>query len=363
MRPDPYLKPFQLRGRIQRAQPKGLPVVNVGFNELPYGPLPSVLSRLRDATALAQAYGSPHCDTLRNSLTETTGVPADQIICGNGSEELLDVITRCFARPGDEVLISEFGYIQFALTTARVGATLVKAPETAYTTDVDALLAAVTERTRVLFLANPNNPTGTMIPVAELRRLAQGVPSQVVLVLDIAYGEFADPGYCDRVHALVSEHENVIVTRTFSKAYGLAGLRVGWCHAAEWMIPVLYAGRGMGTVNAVAQVGAVAALAEQLVIDQQVEEIKAERERIAGALGQLGLEVVPSHTNFLMARVRDGSPELTEALVEHLFDHAGFIVNRTREAGLEEFFRFSLHLPENNDRLVDSIRVFQDQRS
>lgn len=363
MRPQPYLDPIVLRGRISRPQPKDLPVVNVGFNELPYPPLPPVLDAIHKVTGQAQSYGSPHCDALRDALAAQNGLAADQIICGNGSEELLDVIARCFARPGDEILISEFGYIQFALTTNRVGAALVKAPETAFTTDVAALLAAVTDRTRVIYLANPNNPTGTMLPLDELHHLVRSIPPQVVLVVDLAYGEFAQAGYCAAVHELVAAHENVIVTRTFSKAYGLAGLRAGWCHAAPWMIPVLYAARGMGTVNAAAQAGAVAALAQQAAVDDRVAQIVAERERIAGALGQLGFEVIPSQTNFLMARLRDGSAEITEALVEHLFDDAGFIVNRTREPGLETFFRFSLHLSENNDRLVTSARAFVEARA
>lgn len=363
MRPQPYLEPIALRGRINRPQPNGLPIVNIGFNELPYPPLPSVLEALHKATGKAQSYGSPHCDALRDALAQQNGLDAEQIVCGNGSEELLDVIARCFARPGDEILISEYGYIQFALTTHRVGATLVKAPETAFTTDVDALLAGITPRTRLIFLANPNNPTGTMVPLEELQRLVQSVAKDVVLVLDLAYAEFAGAGYIDGVHALVAQHENIIVTRTFSKAYGLAGLRVGWCHAADWMIPVLYAARGMGTVNAVAQAGAIAAMNAQAAIDLRVAVIVSERSRVAGALGQLGLDVVPSHANFLMARFRDGSPALTEQLVEDLFDRGGFIVNRTREAGLEDFFRFSLHLPEHNDRLIDCIRAFQERRA
>ena len=362
MRPKSYLDPMQLRGRINRPQPMGLPVINVGFNELPYPPLPSVGAAMERASSAAQNYGTPHCDALRDGLAELHGLHPDHIICGNGSEELLDVIARCFARPGAEILISEFGYIQFALTTHRVGAQLVKAPEKDFTTDPAALAAAITPKTRVVFLANPNNPTGTMVSIGALEKLCSSIPEHVVIVLDLAYGEFAAPEYCAQVHQLVGRHENLIVTRTFSKAYGLAGARVGWAHAAAWMIPVLYAARGMGTVNAIAQAGAAAALDEVEEIGLRVREIKSERARVAGALGQLGLDVIESHANFLMARLRDGSAALTEALVEDLFDRGGFIVNRTREAGLEEFFRYSLHLPENNTALVGCVRAFIDAR-
>ena len=360
MRPKPYLEPMPLRGRISREQPRGLPVVNMGFNELPYPPLASIQAALAQTGTKAQSYGSPHCDALRDALGALHGIDPEQIVCGNGSEELLDVIARCFARPGDEILISEFGYIQFALTANRVGATLVKAAEQAFTTDIDALLGGVSDRTKVLFLANPNNPTGTMVPVPELSRLAENLPGHVVLVLDLAYGEFADRDYCAKVHRLASHHDNVVVTRTFSKAYGLAGARAGWCHAPAWMVPVLYAARGMGTVSALAQAAALAGLGEQNAIQARVDEIVAERNRLAGALGQLGLDVVPSHANFLMVAIRDGDAATTEALVEFLFEEGGFIVNRTREAGLERYLRFSLSLPEHNDRFVDCVRRFQE---
>ena len=357
-RPTAYLAPIPVRGRISRPQPRGLPVINLGFNELPYPPTPRVAEALADATGAVQSYGSPHCDTLREQLGKQHALPPDQIVCGNGSEELLDLFTRLFARPGDEVLISEFGYINFAICTNRVGATLVKSPEANLTTDIDALLARVTDRTRLVFLANPNNPTGTALPVAEIARLAAALPDRVVLVLDLAYGEFWGDAFCDEVHALVDRHDTVAVTRTFSKAYGLAGVRIGWCHVPEWMVPLLYAARGMGTVNAVAQAAALAALEDRSIARERVDEICTERDRVAGALQGLGYGGPKSHTNFLLMRRTGATAEETEALVEHLFDAGGLIVNRTREAGLERYFRFSLGNKPANDMLVTCVENF-----
>lgn len=357
-RPTPYLVPLTVRGRISRVQPKGLPVINLGFNELPYGPSPKVAEAIAACALRANYYGAPGCDALRQALAQANGLTPETIICGNGSEELLDVIARNFARPGDEILISQFGYIQFEMTTRRLGATLVKAPESDFTSDVDALLAAVTDRTRLVFLANPNNPTGTVLPVAELARLARGLPPQTVLVLDLAYGEFTGFDYCADVHALVQHHENVVVTRTFSKACGLAGLRVGWAHAPEWMMPGFYAARGMGSVNAMAQAAATAALADIDTVRDRVAQIVAERDRVAAALMTLGVSSLPSGANFLLVTIDGAGPERTEALVEYLFDEAGIIVNRTREAGLEHFLRFCLGLPEHNDLLISCIRSF-----
>lgn len=362
MRPRPYLEPMPVRGRIAKPQPLGLPVINMGYNELPWPPSPAVAEALRAAAEGANRYGDPYCDELRAALGDLHGIDPDQIICGNGSEDLLDVIARSFARPGDEILISQFGYIQFALTANRVGARLVKAPEQAYTTDIDAVLGAVTDRTRVLFLANPNNPTGTCLPVSALADLAAALPQTVVLVLDLAYGEFAPEGYCADVHALVDAFEHVVVTRTFSKAYGLAGARAGWCHGPAWIIPALYATRGMGPVNALAQAAALAALADVDTVTARITAIKDERSRLTDALQTRGCTVLPSQTNFLLFSPPDRDPHTTEALIVHLFDTAGLIVTRTREAGLEDFLRISISLPAHSTLLLTALDAFLAQR-
>ena len=361
MRPTPHVTPMALRARPARAQPRGLPVINMGFNELPFPPTPAVATALRDAAGAVQSYGSPRCDALRAAIAAAQGIDPEGIVCGNGSEDLLDVLARTFARPGDEILMSDFGYIQFVLAANRTGARLVKAPEAAFTTDPEALLARVTKDTRVLFLANPNNPTGTMLGALALEDLAARLPAHVLLVLDLAYGEFAGQAYCAEVHALVSRHENVVVTRTFSKAYGLAGARVGWCHAPQWMVPALYTVRAMGPVNALAQAAAVAALSEPQTVAERIDTILAERARTAAALQALGLQVLPSAANFLLARVPGSGAAQADALVDHLFDADGVLVNRTREAGLEDWFRFSLSLPAHNDRLVASVAAFLQQ--
>ncbi len=339
-------------------QPKGLEIINLGFNELPYGPTPRVARAIASCTERANYYGTPGCDALRRALGRANGLDPDTIICGNGSEELLDVIARNFARSGDEILISQYGYIQFEMTANRLGAALVKAPEKAFVSDVDALLAGVSDRTRLVFLANPNNPTGTALSITQLARLAGGLPPRVVLVLDLAYGEFVGDAYCARVHELARQFENVVVTRTFSKAYGLAGLRVGWAQAPEWMLPGFYAARGMGSVNAMAQAAAVAALEDIDIVRARVAQVVHERDRVAAALSGAGVSSLPSGANFLLVTVDGAGADVTEALVTHLFDEAGFIVNRTREAGLERYLRFCLGLPRHNDLLIASVRAF-----
>ncbi len=176
LRPAPVIEALPVRARISRPQPKGLPVINLSFNEMPFGPSAKVKKAIADVAANSNRYGDPSCRALRHVLAERNRLDPERIICGNGSEELLDVIGRVFARPSDEILIPQYGYIQFPIVANRIGAKLVRAAETDYTTDVDAILAAVTERTKIVFLANPNNPTGTMVDEAELVRLAEMLP-------------------------------------------------------------------------------------------------------------------------------------------------------------------------------------------
>lgn len=363
MRPQPVITPLNIRGRITRPQPKSLPVINLSFNESPFAPSKLVERAIARMADRVNSYGEPSCRLLRHALGAQNDLSPDAIICGNGSEELLDVIGRAFAGDGDEIVIPQYGYIQFPIVANRVGATLIRAPETNFTADADALLGSVTPKTKIVFLANPNNPTGTLMPEPELTRLIETLPKHIILVIDLAYGEFAGKEYCARVHELAGQTDNVLVTRTFSKAFGLAGLRVGWCQAPEWMMPALYSARGMGTVNAVAQAAALASLDDMDTVCSNVDLIVAERERVATALSKLKVETLPSAANFLLARIEGANQTQTERLVEYLFDEAGILVNLTREAGLETFFRFSISLPAHNDRLLATVGEFLSKRS
>jgi len=357
-KPQSYISPLAVRSRVDRIQPKRLPIINLSFNELPYPPSPSVLSAINKTTVQANCYGNPSCELLRTAIGDTYRLDANCVICGNGSEELLDIIGRCFAGPDDEIVISEYGYIQFPIVANRVGAELVKAREHHFTSCVDNLLAAVTDRTKIVFIANPNNPTGTMISEAELERLARQLPSTVLLVIDLAYGEFVSRTYNASVRSMAANFDNVVVTQTFSKAFGLAGLRVGWCYAADWLIPILNAARGMGTVNAAAQAAAVAALDDMETVSERIEQIKSEKTRLYDSLVSSGFEVIPSSANFLMVARTGGDHVLADKLAEHLFNQAGIVVNQTREAGLERFIRFSLSTKENNDLLLECLLTF-----
>ena len=352
IKPTSYIKSLPVRDRISISQPLGLDTINLGYNELPFKPTKKIALAIEKIKQSAGSYGDPMCFDLRSKIEDVYDIKKEKVICGNGSEELIDVIARNFVSSDDEILISEFGYIQFVLAANRLNAKLVKASEKLFCTDVDQILGKVSSKTKLIFMANPNNPTGTFIELGEIRRLIENIPTNVALVLDLAYGEFVSFDYCRQIHNLVDQYENVIVTRTFSKAFGLAGLRVGWCHAPTEMISGFYAARGMGSVNAMAQAAAKASLDDIEEIQSRVNLIIDERERVARALLEIGVHTLPSRANFLLASTNNQDVQTIEGLVQFLFNEAGIIVNRTRETGLEGFMRFSLSFPENNDLLI-----------
>lgn len=357
-RPTATVAPLSVPSRIQRDHRRGLPLINMALNENPFAPSTAVVNAIENSVGGVNRYGDPRSMHLLERIGETFSLPVRGLIAGNGSEELLEIIARSFVKAGDEILISQYGYIVFELIANRLNAKITKAIEKEFRTDVDTLLEAVTPATRLVFLANPNNPTGTLVSESELSRLVQCLPKHVVLVIDLAYGEFVGFDYCTRLHRLVENNNNVVVTRTFSKAFALAGLRAGWAHAPAWMIPVLYAVRGMGTINAVAQAAALASLSEIEIVRDQVSFIVSERDRIIASLRRDHIKCIDSTANFIllsMAHLGEGS---ANALVDFLFDETGIVVTPAREQGLEKCVRVSVAKQKHNDRLIETIQRF-----
>jgi histidinol-phosphate aminotransferase len=329
------------------------PPIDLSLNESSLGASPRALAAAEARLGALHRYPDPSSRTLRAAIGRTWGLPAEDIVCGNGSEELLDVVGRLFARPGDEVLFSEHGFLQFPMVTARIGATAVTAPERDLTADVDALLARVTPRTRILFLANPNNPTGSWVDAAALRRLADGLPPEVALVIDSAYAEYLDDPAYSAGHELVAGRPNLFVLRTFSKAFGLAALRVGWVQCPAGLAPALNRMRGVGNVNAVAQAAAAAALEDLELVAAARVEATAERARIGAALAGLGFAVVPSGGNFLCAELPSGAGDAAAA-VAHLAA-ADILVRPLDDYGLPRHLRMTLGRPAENDALLAAL--------
>jgi histidinol-phosphate aminotransferase len=352
--PEPYIPKIAL-SVVKPAAPGRHVRLDLSLNESSFGASPKALAAVEARAARLHRYPDPASTALRQAIGRTYGLDPEQIVCGNGSEELLDLLGRLYARPGDEILFTRYGFVQFPIVAMRVGAAAVTAPEAGLVADVEALLAAVTPRTRLLFLANPNNPTGTWIPRADLLRLRDGLPEHVMLVLDSAYAEFLDdPDYDDGL-ALVEGHGSVVVTRTFSKAFGLAALRVGWAYASAETAAAMNRMRGIGNVNALAQAGAVAALADLPYVRQVARRTAEGRARLAGGLGQLGLEVPPSGTNFLLPRFAD---ERSAALAQAHLREDGIRVRTVDDYGLPDRLRIGVGSPKEVDAVLDSLGRF-----
>lgn len=356
-KPEPYIPDIGRAVVKPRLEGKGGTTINLSLNESSFGASPLAVAAAQERCARLNRYPDVASTELRRAIGAHFGLDPDRIVCGNGSEELLDVIARLYARPGDEILFTEYGFIQFPIVTMRVGATPVKAPAPTLRTDVDALLRCITDKTRIIYLDNPNNPCGTYIPAAEVRRLRDGVPSHVVLVIDSAYADYCDSGdYTDGIE-LVEDLDNVIVTRTFSKAWGLAALRVGWAYASLGMARVMNRMRGIGNVNAIAQATVLAALKDADFVRAVRERTAAERARMTEALTGLGLGVTPSVTNFLMVRFPSDTNHRASAALAHLAEH-GIVVRAAEDYGLPDSLRITIGDASENDRVLAALKSF-----
>ncbi|NCU20493.1 histidinol-phosphate transaminase, partial [Candidatus Falkowbacteria bacterium] len=294
---------------------------------------------------------------LREAIGEVHGLDPDRIICGVGSDEIIHFLCQAYAGPKDEVLFTEHGFLMYRISAMAAGATPVAVPERERTTDVDALLAGATKRTRLVFLANPNNPTGTMIGLPELERLAKGLPKQAILVLDGAYAEYVD-GY-DGGADLATRLPNVVMTRTFSKIYGLGGLRIGWGYGPREIIDVLNRIRGPFNLST-AQLDA----AEAAVRDQDhVARCRAENARmrvwLAEALAERGVPSDTSMANFILARFAD---EAEAAACDDYLKSHGLIVRRVAGYGLPHCLRITVGDEASCRRVAHAIGQFKAQR-
>lgn len=275
-------------------------VLKLSANENPYGPSDKAKEAFAKTVATLHRYPSTDHADLRGAIADVHGLDADRIICGVGSDEVLQFICQCFAGPGDEVIHTEHGFSMYPILAKAAGATTVCVKEVERRVDVDAVLGACNAKTRIVFITNPGNPTGTRLAADELARLADGIPETALLVLDGAYAEFAD-GFDGGV-SLVEAHENVVMTRTFSKAYGLGGLRIGWGYASAAVIDVLARVRQPFNLSPTQLATAEAAVQDRDYLNKVVRDNAEYRAWLTEALRALGVGVDDSDTNFILAR-------------------------------------------------------------
>jgi len=333
-------------------------VLKLSSNENPYGPSPRAREAFMAAARSLHLYPDPSHAALRAAIAEVHGLDAGHVICGNGSGEIIAMLAQAYAGPGSEVIHTEHGFGLYRIYALAAGATPVEVAEAGRMTDVDAILAACTARTALVFVANPNNPTGTMIPAAEIARLAANLPPQALLVLDGAYAEYV-PGF-DGHAGLVGARDNVVMTRTFSKIHGLGGLRIGWGYAPAHVIDALMRIRGPFNLSTAALAAAEAAVRDTghtaFCRDRTIEN----RAALAEGLARIGVPSDPSHANYILARFRD--PAEADACDLHLRDR-GIIVRRVAGYKLPAALRITVGDAEACARVLAAVAEFARVRA
>lgn len=327
--------------------------LKLSSNENPFGPSPQAVAAFRAAAASLHVYPDSGHVSLRAAIGRAHRLDPARIVCGAGSDEIIAFLTQAFAGPGDEVIHTEHGFAMYRIGALAAGATPVEVPETERRTDVNAILAGCTARTRLVFLANPNNPTGTMISEAEVARLAAMLPPQVLLVLDGAYAEYVE-GF-DGHGGLVDARENVVMTRTFSKIYGLGGLRIGWGYGPAHVVDTLNRLRGPFNLSTAALAAAEAAVGDQEYVSFCRTENARNRAALAAALAKLGAPSDPSEANFVLARFRD---QAQAEACDRALRAAGIIVRKVAGYKLPAALRITVGDAEACRRLVDCMAEF-----
>ena len=335
----------------------GVKLHKLSSNENPLGPSPKALAAFAASAAKLELYPDGSATRLREAIAGRYGIDPARIICGCGSDELLSLLAYTYIGPGDEAIHTTHGFLVYPIAIRAAGGVPVVAAERDLTADVDAILGCVTGRTRIVFLANPNNPTGTYLPFPEVKRLHAGLPPDVILVIDAAYAEYVRNNDYSSGLELAATENNVVMTRTFSKIHGLAALRVGWAYAPPEICDALNRIRGAFNVNLPAIEAGIAAVQDHAHEDAAVAHNARWAAWLAAELGGLGLDVVPSVGNFLLVGFpRDAGRTAAEADT-YLAAH-GLVLRAVTAYGLPGHLRLTVGTEEANRLVVDTLRRF-----
>ena len=346
------LPPYAL---AEQAAPGATRILQLAQNELAIDPSPRAVAAVRRSVDSLTRYPDPHHGALRRAIADIHGLRPDRIICGAGSMEIMGLLATVYCEAGTEVVVSQFGYKYFQLQCALAGAHVEVVPEPDLRADLDAMAAAAGARSKIVFVVDPNNPTGARLEAGGLRRLRRLLPDHVMLVVDGAYAEFVSDPTFDAGFDLVDAGENVVVLRTFSKAYGLAGLRVGWAYAPEAVVEILSRARAPNSVTAAGLAAAEAAVRDRENLAAVTGEVVRLREALRRTARSLGLEALPSDGNFVLLRCPGGEPGSAGRLFEGL-KRSGIIVRPMQSYGLADCLRVTVGSDEEMAILASELR-------
>ena len=344
------------------AAPAGVRLHKLSSNENPLGPSPKAVEAAREAAATLALYPDGTAMRLRQAIADAHGLNAANIVCFNGSDEALALLSRIYLEPGDEAIHTEHGFLAYPIYTKAAGATAVVAKERDERVDVDAILAAVTARTKLVFLANPNNPTGTYLPFEEVRRLHAGLPKNVLLVIDAAYAEYVRRNDYEAGVELVAGSQNVVMTRTFSKIHGLGGARIGWMYAPTHIIDALNRIRGPFNVNSAAIAAGVAAIEDTAHQERSREHNSKWLTWLTEEIGKLGLKVTPSVANFVLIHFPT-VPGKTAKEADAFLTRRGLVLRQVGAYHLPDALRMSVGSEEANRLVVASLAEFLGRKA
>jgi histidinol-phosphate aminotransferase len=332
-------------------------IYKLSSNETPLGASPQAIEAVRKAADELELYPDGTATRLREAIAEVHGLNPANLVCSNGSDEILGLLAQTYLSPGDEAVISAHGFLVYKIYTQAADAKPVFVPEQEERADIDAMIKAVTPKTKIVFLANPNNPTGTYVPFEEVRRLHAALPSHVLLVIDAAYAEYVRRNDYEAGLELVSSSQNVVMTRTFSKIHGLAGLRLGWMYAPTHIVDAINRMRGPFNVNAVAIEAGIAAVKDRSHVEKAVAHNDRWLAFLSEELTKLGLRITPSVGNFLLMHFPDKGRHMAVA-ADAFLTQRGYILRRVAAYGFPNALRLTIGSEEANRGVVAALADF-----
>ena len=339
------------------AAPGARKVYKLSSNETPLGPSPKAIAAFGSIANHLELYPDGAATKLREAIGHRYGLDPARIVCGNGSDDLLHLLAAAYVGPGDEGVFTKHGFLVYRIAILASGGTPIEAPETDYTANVDAILARVTSRTKIVYLANPNNPTGTYVPFSEVKRLHAALPPTTLLVLDAAYGEYVRRNDYSAGIELVSTSDNVVMTRTFSKIYGLAALRVGWAYAPDHVCDALHRIRGPFNLNSAAIEAGVAALEDTAHLEAAAAHNEKWVPWVSERIAALGYKVTPSVGNFILIHF-PRQPGRSAVDADRFLSERGLVVRNVGAYGLPDALRMTIGTEEANRLVVEALADF-----